>query len=347
MKHVAAVSATIFSLSAALLAGCDGSRPVPDSQAEPELMVRREAGTGPVRFVTEVSAETITTLDALHYRLTLMIGPGYEADFPDLYPDEHLEGFIVTRRRDRQETSEDGTRRIIRDYELEPEFTGKLTLGPVHVYYYREDEISEEELVSEPLEITVVGEDLASDARQLRSVRGLVTVEEYQAQDREVWPWVLIATLGALALVGAGVWFVRRPRPGPPPLPPHEVAIQALRRLVNEGLIEQGQIESFFVRLSQIVREYIEAGFGVRAPEQTTEEFLQHAAEAPAIAAHRAALEPFLQVADEVKFARYRPDSAVIERAFNTARDFILQTSPAGGSQTVRRSAAAAPVEAE
>ena len=322
---------------------CDEPGDADRAAGDVALSVRKEVGTGQVRFISELSAESISTLDALHYRLTLRIGPGYEAEFPDIYTDEHLAGFIVTRQQDRDETDADGTRRVIRDYDLEPEFTGQLTLGAIHVYFYPADDIREEELVTEPIEITVAGEDLAADARQLRGVRGLVTVDEYAAQNRRRWPWVVGISLAGLGAIGAGVWFVRRPRPGPPPPPPHQVAMEALRALVARDLVAHGEIEPFFVHLTGIVREYIENAFGVRAPEQTTEEFLQHVVDAPSVAAHRAALEPFLQTADAVKFARFTPDAAMIQRAFDTARDFILQTSAGSESAhaTDRREQAA------
>ena len=112
--------------------------------------------------------------------------------------------------------------------------------------------------------------------------------------------------------------------------------MDALRALVARNLVAEGRIEAFFVLLSGIVRSYIEDGFGVRAPEQTTEEFLQRVAGAPALAAHRASLAPFLQVADEVKFAQHQPEDVVIQRAFATARDFIEQTADAGPTTTER-----------
>jgi hypothetical protein len=317
---------------------CACREPTP-SDTPPETSTfahRHETGTGPVRLVTELSSEAIGTLDALDYRLTLVIGPGFAADFPEIYHDEHFADFVVTRTETREETDADGTRRIIRDYALEPEFAGKLTLGPLQVYYHLENEIKEEELVTEPIEVTISAEQVAEADLALRPVRGLITVEAYQASHRRVWPWVL----GGMVLVGAsvtaGVWYLRRPRPVPPPPPAHEVAMNALHALVAKDLVAGGEIERFFVLLSGIVRSYIEDAFGVRAPEQTTEEFLQDVAAAPALAAHRTSLAPFLQVADEVKFAQHRPESVVIQRAFETARDFIQQTADTRPATTER-----------
>jgi hypothetical protein len=107
-----------------------------------------------------------------------------------------------------------------------------------------------------------------------------------------------------------------------------------LRSLVDRELAEQGQIEPFFVEVTGIVRDYIEQAFDLRAPEQTTEEFFMNISSAPTVAKHEETLKPFLTAADEVKFALARPEPIVIQRAFDTARDFILQTSPSQGGTT-------------
>ena len=63
----------------------------------------------------------------------------------------------------------------------------------------------------------------------------------------------------------------------------------------------------------------------------TTEEFLGNITAAPQVAGHRSVLEPFLTAADEVKFARATPETSTIQHTFETARDFILQTSGTEG----------------
>ena len=112
-----------------------------------------------------------------------------------------------------------------------------------------------------------------------------------------------------------------------PPVPPHEVAYDALRRLLALRLIEKGEIERFFVFLSAILREYIESRFGVHAPERTTEEFLEEATRHRALESHRARLGEFLRLCDQVKFARYQPDDSTIQQAFDVVKRFIAETT--------------------
>jgi hypothetical protein len=162
---------------------------------------------------------------------------------------------------------------------------------------------------------------------EVRDIKGPV------AKPRDYTPllWIAAAVLLVAALVVLLVRRLRRPRgvAAPPPRPAHEVALAALAELQAAGLIEAGRYEEFYVRLSAIVREYIEARFRVRAPEMTTEEFLQAAQRRAQLApSHRALLGHFLGEADLVKFARHHPAPADAERAFAAGRDFVRSTAP-------------------
>lgn len=153
------------------------------------------------------------------------------------------------------------------------------------------------------------------------------------AKPRDYTPlaWIAAALIALLVLTAFIIRRLRRPAAAgaPPPRPVHEVALDELAALQAAGLIEAGRYEEFYVRLSAIVRAYIEARFRVRAPEMTTEEFLQAAQRRAQLApAHRALLGHFLGEADLVKFARHHPTLADAERAFAAGRDFVRSTAP-------------------
>ena len=60
----------------------------------------------------------------------------------------------------------------------------------------------------------------------------------------------------------------------PPPVPADLEALEALNHLEEKHLPEAGKGQDFFFQLSAILRRYLERRFGVRAAEQTSEEFL-------------------------------------------------------------------------
>ncbi|MEZ5363751.1 MAG: DUF4381 family protein [Bryobacterales bacterium] len=138
----------------------------------------------------------------------------------------------------------------------------------------------------------------------------------------------------ALALLGGlWLWWRSQRKPAPVPVEPlrpiDEIALSELDALVAEGLAEQGRIKELYGRVSDILRRYIEARFGLRAPEQTTEEFLSELRRTLGFdPAHRALLRQFLEHTDMVKFAESRPIPPQIDATLAACRRFITETKP-------------------
>jgi hypothetical protein len=106
-------------------------------------------------------------------------------------------------------------------------------------------------------------------------------------------------------------------------LSPEELARLELKNLAESGWMKT-DVKLYFVELTAIVRRYIERTTGVRAPEQTTEEFLREISQAnDFVAEANAALKNFLESADLVKFAAYHPRLEDIEESFRRAEAFI------------------------
>ena len=151
-----------------------------------------------------------------------------------------------------------------------------------------------------------------------------------------VFVTLLLALLIALAIHG---WRIRQRKAlaPPPPTPPHEVALAALRELEQRTVFEQADPEQFFVALSAIVRTYLEGRFALRAPEQTTEEFMRSAASSTVLRLeHQQLVEAFLVECDLVKFARHRPGAdrmrLGLEAAYRLVRETMPVTSSSGGA---------------
>mgnify|MGYP001160734911 FL=1 len=148
------------------------------------------------------------------------------------------------------------------------------------------------------------------------------------------WLWIVLAVLAGLAAAFLALRkFLTTPRTFlhlPPPLPPHQIALDALAALRQKGWIEALRIEPFYVELSGIVRHYLEDRFGLRAPERTTEEFIRDALASRALsAAHRELVAGFLEQSDLVKFARHAPGQADMRNALDSAERLVRETMPA------------------
>jgi hypothetical protein len=85
-----------------------------------------------------------------------------------------------------------------------------------------------------------------------------------------------------------------------------------------------------FSRLTDIVRNYLEKRFLLRAPQQTTYEFLQdlRRSSSPLNENHRHFLKDFLTSADLVKFANLPADVTLLEDAMDKAEKLVSETKP-------------------
>jgi hypothetical protein len=107
----------------------------------------------------------------------------------------------------------------------------------------------------------------------------------------------------------------------------YDEAMAHLRALSDRGPPGDAAADAWFVELSGIVRRYLEQRFEVRAPELTTEEFLQVATTRPELTAeHRRLLTSFLERCDRVKFAGYRPAPGESLDTLAAARGFVEDT---------------------
>jgi hypothetical protein len=143
------------------------------------------------------------------------------------------------------------------------------------------------------------------------------------------WPW--LAAAGGLVVLGLGVWWWRRrptrPLPLATALPPHVTAQRALARLRGAPRTTPAQIEAFYVEVSAVLRSYVEARFGLHAPERTTEEFLRELEGGDVLVRdQRTELERFLSQCDLVKFAAVVPTDADHLATFALAEAFVERT---------------------
>jgi hypothetical protein len=138
----------------------------------------------------------------------------------------------------------------------------------------------------------------------------------------------VVIVVGVLALAGLVAWYLRRTRPPapPPPLPPAHV--RARKRLQAALELLQDPRE-FCIRVSDALRWYLEVQLTLRAPERTTEEFLNELQASPRLtAAQKAALATFLESCDLVKFARHEPTEADLLNLHRAALNLVDETAP-------------------
>ncbi len=142
------------------------------------------------------------------------------------------------------------------------------------------------------------------------------------------WGW-LGWTFGALALAAilALLWrWWRRKRALPPVVPVVPPHVRARQRL-QEALGLLSDPRRFCIAVSDALRVYLEERFQLRAPERTTEEFLQDLQSARELdAAQKQSLADFLAQCDLVKFARFEPNEAALLELHECALRLVDET---------------------
>jgi hypothetical protein len=137
---------------------------------------------------------------------------------------------------------------------------------------------------------------------------------------------VMTIILAAIILVISGVLIYRRLKAGKPVKLPHETALEELEEI--RGIFAKtGDIKEYFVRISDCVRLYIERRFRLRAPEMTTEEFLESIKDSHALKfEHRDLLKKFMASCDLVKFAKHSPPTEEMEAVYVAAKTLVEET---------------------
>jgi hypothetical protein len=288
---------------------------------------------GPVKATVKVWPAKPTLADPIYVRLEVDAPAGVSIDAPfQEAGDQRLGRFrVVGFTRDTQRKP-DGGQLHEQTYTLEAPSSGRQRIPPLR------------------LEMTDARKSSAGDAKQAQEILtdevplevAPMATEAATAQlkpamaelDPDVggigWLSILgIASALAMVVSGSvlGLRGYRARRRIEKQRSAYDEAVAQLRALEDRGPPDDTAADAWFVALSAIVRRYLEQRYEIRAPELTTEEFLQVATARPELTAeHRSLLSLFLERCDRVKFAGYRPDAEESLATLKAARGFVEDT---------------------
>ncbi|OQX94830.1 hypothetical protein B6I21_08565 [candidate division KSB1 bacterium 4572_119] len=282
---------------------------------------------GTVLLEAKVDRNKITIGDLIKYSIVVTSDENIEIQMPDL--GANLGAFEIRDYVDSEPSKKDGQIIQVREYIISTYDIGDYQIPPVTVSYRVGEDSVWKDLTTENLKITV--ESLvASEEGDIRDIKPPLEIP------KNWWRTIRFAVAGLLVLLVIVLVFIylkRRkqgksliPRREKPTRPPHETAIEELEKLIQEQLLEKGETKEYYIRISEIIRQYIEDRFFIIALEMTTHQLIESMKESEVEPEVCNEVEKFLNQCDLVKFAKYKPNKTANKNTTKLAFKIIEQT---------------------
>ncbi|MBN1394693.1 MAG: hypothetical protein JW959_06690 [Pirellulales bacterium] len=315
----------LFALLAVLVllfTGCSSKNDALGDKSIPRI-AKSTVERGPVRATIEAIPASAALSGELTLTLSLESIKGVKVEMPPF--GETLGDFIIRESREPLPKIRDSREIIEKILTLEPTCPGRFTIDPINISFTDlssdgdgKPHIIETEPISVVITTEIDGQPSLGDMRGAAEPLGMNAPIPF-------WVWPAALAIAAAAVVGWRLTRRRRRRRAAAAivLTPEEIANRELDELAASGLAER-DVKQFYVELTGIVRHYIERTTAIRAPEQTTEEFLREISLMKAFDRDDGLrLRNFLEAADLVKFAAHRPRGEDINESVRRARLFI------------------------
>jgi hypothetical protein len=300
----------------------------PVSAQEP---IEATSESGPVRAVVRITPTEPAIGDPIHLEVEVRAEPEVELLMPEF--GEALDRFSIVDFAPSQTVDDDGATLARQLYTLQPSRSGSQSVPPLLIEFVDRREGRDAapdgedayELLTERLDFEVSSALPADAPLDLRPALGSLAPLTTPSAARWLIPLVVVLALALATPLALRVLAAARERKRRHSA--YEVARADLDALQYGSRPNAEQMDAFYVRLSDIVRRYLEDHLGLRSPELTTEEFLDELSRSPELVrSHREQLEGFLKTADLVKFAHLVPDDAEVESSIQAAQRFIEET---------------------
>ncbi len=293
--------------------GEESTKPV-----EPQHFEKRFGlGGAPIDVIVGLSSESIELTDFLTVTVRVEHSEDVRVEPPYLSEAVYAPLLLIQNPQEDLFWSEKQNR-IIQTwvYHFEPMKSGEFALHPFRVFFRLESErkpqlenwsVYKIEISEIPYRVTSVD---INDQSDIRDVKGPIQPEY------DYLP--LILSVSTIAILLLSLWLVVRIRRhfqdrGLSAVEIIDYLLESLRRLKKleeKDYISQQQYDRLHVELSGVLRYFVENRFGLKAREQTTEEFIREIRYSPHFSTEQQAiLQQFLELADLVKFATYNPGS--------------------------------------
>jgi len=281
-----------------------------------------------IRVQAEVDKSVITIGDRVTYTLTIQHEKGLHIEQPG--PGANLGQFEIKDYHIEDSVEKDNLVTQQFKYEISVFDTGSFVIPPFPVAFSESDTSRKYQLIqSEPIEIFVKSV-LTSEDAEIKDIKPPISIPFNYRK------WILYGSAGLLIIAGTllVLYIIRQRKRGIPLFrkevirPAHEIALEALAELKPEWqqMLENGGHKLLFTRLSEIMRQYLENRFFVKALEETTYEIIESLKDLELSGEAERQAQEILELSDLVKFAKYIPQKDETQSIFEKIGLFIEET---------------------
>ncbi len=208
--------------------------------------------------------------------------------------------------------------------------SGQKTIPPLQIQFRFKDDSIYRSLYTDSFQVWVQSMEVDT-SRPPRPIKNIINP---RLAAGELLPYFL--ALLFLLIIAFAIWYYRAKKAGKnlpfvrekPRLPPHVVAYAELRKLEDEKLWQKGEIKNYHIRLTDIVRKYLEDRFDIPAVESTTGEILEYLKDFIEDNSLIEKIKSALELSDLVKFAKFSPLPDENKFCLEVAYQLVDSTKP-------------------
>lgn len=267
-----------------------------------------------------ISVDTTSAMVGEPILLQLKVSSGSELNWPGW--EKGISGFEVLEAGELQSNKANGAITYMQSLRLTRFDTGTFHLGPVGFL------VGQDSLFSQVIDIHYSTIETKED--EMHDIKAPIaepyTLEEFLME-------IIIGCVLIILIVLAVYFIVRaKKKKGEKAAPVrkrqavHILAMKALKELKAQELWQKGEMKAYYVRLTDILRAYIEERYNIKALESTTDEIVEGLKSKSVDKVLVERMEEILKIADMVKFAKSNPVGIDNDKCLADIMVFVDQT---------------------
>ena len=207
--------------------------------------------------------------------------------------------------------------------------TGMVTIPPITVNLFNPDSLFDFAMETDSITIEVISLINVSGDQKMKPIKGPIPVEN-------VLPIRILLLMILLSIILFGLYFIYGKRirnkydKGKVETyidSADKIALNKLELLSKESYDTKIKIKEFYIKISYILREYVENSVYIKSLEMTTDEISRNRASFPFNMEEIDSLLDILNRADLSKYAKSNPEIDICDYDLKAGKDFIINTT--------------------